>query len=209
MVELHSNFTVEGIQDRPSTASCRTEHQWHETIEITHGVTDWFEVGWYIFTARGAGPGHSGTGWAITSVRACALRRTWKWPVGASISFEFGYQRRSLFDRHLDAGDPAHSRQADRALVYGVQPDVRPVLSRAVACIRGWFSRRTSRSATTSPRKSTPGFEYYGVVGPLGSFFPVPEQEHQFFPGLRSESVAELGVQFRRRRGRDARARIT
>jgi hypothetical protein len=35
MIELHSNFTIQGTK----------------TIEITHGFTPWFETGWYIFTA--------------------------------------------------------------------------------------------------------------------------------------------------------------
>jgi len=34
-----------------------TNHQWHETIEITHGFNDWFEVGFYIFTAAQNGHG--------------------------------------------------------------------------------------------------------------------------------------------------------
>ena len=36
MVELHSNFTFEG--SKTSQDGMRpTNHQWHETIEITHG----------------------------------------------------------------------------------------------------------------------------------------------------------------------------
>jgi hypothetical protein len=34
-----------------------TNHAEHETIEITHGVTDWFEVGFYIFTSEKSGQG--------------------------------------------------------------------------------------------------------------------------------------------------------
>src|SRR5882724_6090851 len=50
MVELHSNFTFSGSKTvdggvRP------THHQWHETLEITRGFTDWFETGFYLFTA--------------------------------------------------------------------------------------------------------------------------------------------------------------
>lgn len=56
MIELHSNFTFQGsktIQD----GMLPTNHQLHETIEITHGFTDWLEVGFYIFTAEKNGLG--------------------------------------------------------------------------------------------------------------------------------------------------------
>lgn len=49
MFELHSNFTFNGekaIIDgvRPSN------HALHETLEITNGITDNFELGFYLFT---------------------------------------------------------------------------------------------------------------------------------------------------------------
>src|SRR5262249_55937770 len=83
MVELHSNFTFEGskaVQDgmRP------TNHQWHETIEITHGFTDWFETGFYIFTAA-----QNGFGWDYVGdhIRPrVRVPKRWKWPVGVSVS---------------------------------------------------------------------------------------------------------------------------
>ena len=56
MVELHSNLTVDGsktLEDRMYP----TEHAWHETLEITRGVTPWFEVGLYTFTSARSGQG--------------------------------------------------------------------------------------------------------------------------------------------------------
>jgi len=50
MVELHSNLTIEGSKS-PVDGQYPTEHQWHETLEITHGFTNWFETGWYVFTS--------------------------------------------------------------------------------------------------------------------------------------------------------------
>src|SRR5258708_33398223 len=50
MVEFHSNFTIAGsktIADgvRP------TNHAFHETLEITHGWTPWFETGYYVLSS--------------------------------------------------------------------------------------------------------------------------------------------------------------
>src|SRR5258708_5389596 len=93
MVELHSNFTFQGsktIQD----GMLPTNHQLHETIEITHGFTDWFECGFYIFTAERNG---QGIDWVGDHIRPrVAVPKKWNWPVGLSLSNEVGYQRRQF-----------------------------------------------------------------------------------------------------------------
>src|SRR5262245_12276924 len=50
MVEVHSNFTVEGSKTVEDGVA-PTHHAVHETIEITQGFTPWFETGFYIFTS--------------------------------------------------------------------------------------------------------------------------------------------------------------
>src|SRR5579863_8961894 len=92
MFELHSNYTIRGsrtIEDgvRP------TQDQFHETLEITRGINDWFETGFYLFTAADHNDGWQWVGDHIRPrVRA---PESWKWPVGASLSLEFGYQERA------------------------------------------------------------------------------------------------------------------
>src|SRR5437667_9492912 len=56
MVELHSNFSFEGSKTFQD-GLLPTNHQLHETIEITRGFTDWFETGFYIFTSAQNGQG--------------------------------------------------------------------------------------------------------------------------------------------------------
>src|SRR5215470_7950131 len=56
MVELHSNFTFQGSKTIEN-GMLPTNHQLHETIEITHGFSEWFECGFYIFTAAKSGSG--------------------------------------------------------------------------------------------------------------------------------------------------------
>src|SRR6266536_5780160 len=50
MVELHSNFTVDGSKTVVDGV-LPTNHAEHETVEITQGFTDWFETGFYGFTS--------------------------------------------------------------------------------------------------------------------------------------------------------------
>ncbi len=52
MFELHSNYTFNGTIQKMYGIE-PTNHIFHETIEITHGFTDWFEVGFYLFNAIG------------------------------------------------------------------------------------------------------------------------------------------------------------
>lgn len=58
MVELHSNYTANGFT-RSVDGQLPDNHVVHETIEITHGWTPWFETGFYFLIqleARGGRP---------------------------------------------------------------------------------------------------------------------------------------------------------
>ena len=89
MLELHSNFTAEGSQTAGGVLG--TNHQQHETVEITQGWNKWFETGFYIFTSI---QGSDGWQWVGDHIRPrVAIPEDWKWPVGLSLSTEFGYQR--------------------------------------------------------------------------------------------------------------------
>jgi hypothetical protein len=90
MFELHSNFTVDG---RKSTQDglWPTEDAEHETLEITHGFTPWFETGFYLFTSARSGQGWQ---WVGDHIRPrIRVPESWGWPVGLSLSTEVGYQR--------------------------------------------------------------------------------------------------------------------
>src|ERR1700732_5256514 len=93
MVELHSNFTAKGHPgDHLLAATNRAEH---ETLELTQGITNWSEVGFYVFTSEQSGLGVQWVGDHIRPrVRA---PDSWHWPVGASLSMEAGYQRALFF----------------------------------------------------------------------------------------------------------------
>src|SRR4030081_1295829 len=78
MVELHSNFTIQGSK-LSQDGLYPTNHQWHETIEITHGFNDWFETGFYIFTSAQSGFGYK---WVGSHIRPrFRAPQSWKWPV--------------------------------------------------------------------------------------------------------------------------------
>src|SRR6201997_1548702 len=90
MLELHSNFTIDGSKQMVD-GLYPTNHALHETIEITHGFTDWFETGFYVFTSAAPGQGWQ---WVGDHIRPrVRVPESWKWPVGVSLSTEIGYYR--------------------------------------------------------------------------------------------------------------------
>jgi hypothetical protein len=177
MVELHSNFTVSGAKNfddgmRP------TDHQWHETIEITHGFSPIFEIGFYIFTAADTRFGYNWVGDHIRPrVRA---PEEWHWPVGVSLSAEVGYQRavyspdtwtlelRPIVDKQLGKWYLCFNPTVDRAF-HG------PSVSQGVV-----FSPNV-KVGYDFTKEVNAGFEYYGSVGPVTGFDPVREQQQQLF----------------------------
>src|SRR3981081_4877664 len=91
MVEIHSNFTVDG-QKRVINGVLPSNHAMHETLEITHGWTDWFETGFYVFTSiQPGGSGGGGWNWVGDHIRArLTAPESWHLPVGLSVAPEIG-----------------------------------------------------------------------------------------------------------------------
>jgi hypothetical protein len=184
MVELHSNFTVEG-QTQTIDGVYPTYHQEHETIELTQGITDWAELGFYIFTSEQDG---HGVQWVGDHIRPrVRVPESWDWPVGVSLSMEFGYQRavyspdtwtweiRPILDKAIGRWYFAVNPALERSL-HG--PGVRDGFT---------FAPGVKISYDFTPVISA-GFEYYADYGPLGDIAPTREQQQQVF------AVTDLNV---------------
>jgi hypothetical protein len=180
MVEFHTNFTAQGSK-QTSDGSYPTEHQFHETIEITHGFNEWFETGWYIFTS--AAPGQ-GWGWVGDHIRPrFAVPERYKLPVGLSISNEIGYQR---------------ARYSADTWTWEIRPIVDKKLGKWYASFNPTFDKSfhgpsQSRGYEFSPnfkvsydvtKVVAAGFEYYGALGPVTGFDPLAEQQQQILPAI-------------------------
>jgi len=178
MVELHSNFTFSG-RKTIADGELPTDHALHETVEITHGFNDWFETGFYIFTSARSGQGWQ---WVGDHIRPrVRVPAKWKWPVGVSLSTEFGYQRREfsadtwtlevrpIIDKQLGPWYLAFNPTLDKSFAgpsshqgFGFSPNV-----------------KVSYDIT---KKVAVGVEYYGALGPIGNFDPLGQQQQQIFP---------------------------
>ncbi len=180
MLEFHTNFTISGtktIQDgvRP------TQHQFHETIEITRGFSDWFETGFYIFTAADKTYGWNYVGSHIRPRVAVPAR--WNWPVGISVSTEAGYQRAAY--------------SADTWTW-----EIRPIIDKTYKNLylafnpslqRSWHGPGIREGVGFSPnvkigykfsKRVSGGLEYYASLGPVGNFNALRQQEQQILPAI-------------------------
>ena len=99
MFELHSNFTFEGSKTIVD-GMLPTNHTLHETVEITHGINNWFEVGFYIFTAAND---HYAWQWVGDSGELALAG-------GGELVDRDRLSARRLFARYVDMGDPADYR---------------------------------------------------------------------------------------------------
>src|SRR5437588_6494939 len=188
MVELHSNFTVKGTKTEMDGVA-PTNHAMHETIEITQGITTWFETGFYIFTSIQPDGGWQ---WVGDHIRPrVAIPASWHWPVGLSLSNEIGYQRRKfspdtwtweirpIIDKKLGRWYWSFNPTFDASL-HGENSGRGVEFSPNFKVSYDFF-----RSNGVGYRKVVSGgLEYYGAFGPVGDFDPLREQQQQFFPAI-------------------------
>jgi hypothetical protein len=177
MFETHSNFTFVG-QKYVIDGVYPTNHQEHETEEITTGINDWSEVGFYIFTSEQDG---HGVQWVGDHIRPrVRVPDSWHWPVGVSISTEIGYQRavyspdtwtweiRPIIDKQIDRWYLAFNPALERTW-HG--PDVNQGIGFSPAVKVGY----------DFTRKINAGVEYYADFGRLTDPLPLHEQQQQIF----------------------------
>jgi len=180
MVELHSNFTADG-QRNVVDGMEPTNHAEHETIEITQGINKWSEVGFYIFTSERSGQGIQ---WVGDHIRPrVRVPDSWHWPVGVSLSTEFGYQR---------------ARYAPDTWNWEIRPIVDKQVGRWYWAInpaleRAWHGPGVALGVDFAPnvkvsydftKKITGGIEYYGDYGSITHIASFHDQQQQFFPAI-------------------------
>ena len=194
LVELHSNYTVEG-STTVQYGMQPTQGQEHETVELTQGLSDWAEVGFYIFTEE-----HNGTGvqWVGDHIRPrVRVPASWHWPVGVSLSNEIGYARAAYANptwlwQVMPIVDQTVGKwywSVNATMDWGIHPTgLPPGTTQAEA---NYYYRDVSphgvtlgpaATVTYQPKPAVNfGIEYYGYWGELGHFVNLHNQQQQFF----------------------------
>ena len=177
MLELHSNFTFDGskgIED----GVLPTNHVFHETIEITHGWTTWFETGFYFFNTIGSDGRSAYVGSHIRP--RVAAPDSWKWPVGVSVSFEFGFQKAAYSSSTSSLEIRPIIDKKWNKVYLAFNPTVEKSFAGVGDNVNYIFSPNVKASYDVSKMVAL-GIEYYGSTGPFFNYDKLADQEHQVF----------------------------
>ncbi len=180
MVELHSNYTIEG-ERQTVNGVFPSYHAFHETLDITQGLTPWFETGFYVFSSIQPGKGWE---WVGDHLRPrVRVPEEWHWPVGLSLSTEVGYQRRSFSaDTWSWELRPIMDKQWGR-WYFAVNPVFEKSLHGSNSSA-GWDFAPSAKISFDVTKLIAAGVEYYADLGEIGHFRNANEQQHQLFPTL-------------------------
>ncbi len=200
-----------------------TQAQEHETIEFTEGINDWSELGFYIFTAEQNGHGMQ---WVGDHIRPrVRIPPRWHWPVGVSLSTEFGYARPAVFESDVVLADHADRGSNHWPLVLVGERERWSGIS--------MWSRRLRVSRRSRSRLTISNVAPQGVTfGPAATLTYAPSKVFQFrrgvlfvlravgkfcfsaqsaaagFPGGQSVRFAQVGDQYSARAGAQLREPI-
>jgi len=182
--ELHSNYTANGNKDLVN-GIYPSNHSIHETVEITQGITDNFELGFYLFTNYTPNHGFKIIGSHLRP--RIAAPESWKLPVGLSLSAEIGWQK---------------PEYAAETFSMELRPIIDKTMGKWYLCLNptlGFAFQGTDINTTpafapniktsyAASSKYSLGLEYYGDLGPLNQFEKLPQQNHAIF------AVADLYI---------------
>ena len=175
--ELHSNYTFKGPKD---LADPNSAHYLNESLEITHGFADNFELGAYVFTTLTPEGRYEYLGSHIRP--RITVPASWNWKIGAGLSTEFGFFRRS----------------ADQPFYW--EGEIRPVIDKTIS--NWYFSLNPSmdfvlngedkhfgfgpqfKAVYTIHDKVGVGTEYYTSIGTFRKIDPLNEEEHLLGPTI-------------------------
>lgn len=178
MFEFHSNFTPsgsKGIED----GVYGNHHQFHETLEITHGWTKHFETGFYIETAPYV-PDHGAefTGWHIRP--RYSFPEFEGFPFKVSISLEYAFNQPG-FDPNSQTLEirPIFERQQGR-LYLSINPDMSLATKGPDAGGAPGFEPIT-KVGWDIDKQVQAGIEYYAETGTVKHFDPWSDEHHILF----------------------------
>ncbi|MDE3165835.1 MAG: hypothetical protein KGN36_08525 [Acidobacteriota bacterium] len=179
MVEIHSNYTASGSPGGDGVLP--TNHAEHETLEITRGLSQWFECGLYQFTS--IQPDGSWQ-WVGTHIRPrVAIPESYHLPVGLSLSLEVGYQRpnfspdtwtmelRPIVDKKLGKLYMAFNPTFDRSF-------------HGPGAASGFNFSPNIKVSYDVLKRAAFGVEYYGSYGTWYDWDPIRDTQQQFIPAI-------------------------
>jgi hypothetical protein len=190
--ENHMNYVA---PNAAQGAAPGTQSIFHDTYELTAGVTDNVAFGIMQLNARRPDGPLESAGWRL--VPHLYAPRSWHLPVDLGLVVEFAFENPAWdADTRSVTLVPILEKRFGR-----VQIDLNPTFDRPLRgpdIVRGWGLGLAARVGFDGMKRFTPSLEYYGDWGPLPAFEPFAAQMHQILPGgdirLRKNIIWSLGI---------------
>jgi len=167
--ELHSNISPTGPRNQDDFT-----HPLHETLEITTGITNNFELGFYLFNRWNQGCfQYSGS-----HLRPrITVPTSWHWKIGVSLSVEGGFVKDPTTNRYESDYEirPIFDKTFGKNYI-----SLNPTVDGSITNKETSFSPNVKYSYTVTPKYAL-GLEYYGATGNPFRWDNFDIQTHQFY----------------------------
>ena len=177
MTEVHSNYTFGGIKEKEN-GILPTHHMLHETLELTYGFTDCWEIGFYLFNAVGSGNFSSVVGSHLSSKIVAPAK--WHLPFGLGLSAETGTMKMEYVedDWGLEIRPIIDKKINEFYLSFN------PVLEKSLhgaGQYQGFTFSPNVKISFGVAKKTEFGIEYYGGIAPYNDYLKINDQQHLLF----------------------------
>ena len=192
MFEFHANYYPSGTTTSEH-GTYPVNHQFHLTMEVTHGLTKYWELGGYLVSAYVPDVGPKFAGGRIRP--RFRIPETWHWPFGFSVSTELGFNKHQ-FDPNTITLEirPIIEKQWGKWYFSG-NPDLTKSFQ-GVDAHRGFGMEPAVKVSYSATKLLSPGLEYYAETGPLADISNRHDQHHLLFPVLDVNSSENWEINF-------------
>lgn len=178
-LETHTNRVLRGVKSASGSVA-PTEGQNHLTVELTRGITDYFELaGYLVYSSR---PGVSGE-FVAWRVRPRIRVPEGKLPFRFSLSTEVAFPKAAYEESDITL----EVRPIIEGRIGPLIAVLNPVVGRALRGAGsgdGWDFEPGVHVGYPATDKLEWSVEYYGSTGLVHDADPLAQQVHQFFPGF-------------------------
>jgi hypothetical protein len=167
--ELHSNISPSGPKNNDAFT-----HPLHETLEITTGITDNFELGFYLFN-RYDQDCFTYNGSHIRP--RIKVPTSWGWKLGVSLSVEGGFIKNPFTNKYDNDYEirPIFDKTIGKHYI-----SLNPTIDGSITTKETSFSPNIKYSYSVSSKYAL-GLEYYGNTGNPFRWDTYDIQTHQFY----------------------------
>lgn len=156
-------------------------HQFHLTLEVTHGISKYWEIGGYLLTAYVPGVGPKFVG---SHVRPrFRLPEDWHLPFKISLSTELGFDKSQFSTDTISLEIRPILEKASARWYLSLNPGMTKSF-RGESAHRGLGFDPSLKLAYAPTALVSPGIEYYSDTGFITHFDPLHEQHHLLFAAI-------------------------